>query len=204
MPIGWVCQNAPSNRFPRGSYRAAVSPDGRESLRLVRENADNNAFTACKQTFSGDRLIGVDVSDYDYLAAQATVYIANESVSLCGEKGSECSLMIRLGYTHSEGQVIQDQPLHGVYTRLDPAFDWYPRRCASCDQDHILVRQGAWYTFDSGNLMQLLRVPPESILNIEFRAEGHNYDVYIDEVSLVAGHLENSPADDDSRVAETE
>ena len=56
----------------------------------------------------------------------------------------------------------------------------------------------SWYTYDSGNLLSLFPGEPErqirSIVGVWFYASGHEYDVQVSEVSLLAQQKPATPA----------
>lgn len=194
--VGWSCTNGPPNNLPNGDYRAAVAPDGRPGLRLVRgDGADTNAYTKCEQTL-GPAHTGIEVSSYDYLALQAIVYVGYQSLSRCGEEGSECPLMVRVYFRDSETDTSWNW-IHGLYARDDPGTT-YPFRCSSCIDNHVEIYDNVWYTYISDNLLTIFNDRhPTVITGIEFFAEGHQYDVYVDEISLLAGY-DNSTGSDGS------
>lgn len=185
--IGWSCTNGPPNNLPTGEYRAEMSPDGRLSFRLVRAGgADTNGYTRCEQKL-GPANIGTDVTGYDYLIAQTTFYIHYQSLSRCGTQASECPLMLLIRFLDANGQ--PGEWIQGIYTREDAGVD-YRLRCDTCFDNHIRVYPDAWYIYTSNNLFDVF--PPDrrpvAITDVIFHAEGHQYDVFVDEVALLAGH----------------
>lgn len=187
LPLAWGCANGPNN-MPRGSYGVDLL-DGRRALRLVRGNdADSHGATFCKQVF-GPGQSGLEVRDYANLNLRASVYINYHSLSACGTEASECPLTLKMDYIDING--IARQWFHGFYSFFNPQLE-YPLRCSSCTLDHEIINEKAWYLYDSGNLFALLPPDqrPRSILNVQFYASGHQYDVYVGEVSLLTGGTE--------------
>ncbi len=183
LPVSWACTNE-QDAPPRGAYRSEVK-EGRLSMRLVRnQGASSHGETRCIQAFPGQT--GVDVSEYDYLALRATFYVDYQSLNVCGNDGSECPLMLRMDYIDVNG--INRLWYHGFYVNDDPQAN-NPLRCSSCAQDHERVYGKAWYTFETGNLFTLFPpdLRPSAILVVRFYASGHQYDVYVSEVSLQSG-----------------
>jgi hypothetical protein len=196
--VGWSCTNGPPNNLPSGEYRPAVAPDGRHALRLVRgAGADTNGYTKCEQTL-GPANSGVDVSNYDHLSLQTTFFVHYQSLSRCGQQGSECPLMVRVYFSDGVNDWLWE---HGLYARDDPGTT-YPLRCSGCIDNHIRIYDNVWYTYTSANLLTIYADRrPTVITGIEFLSEGHQYDVYVDEVSLLAGYEVSTTAggnDDDS------
>jgi hypothetical protein len=184
----WRCthvQNVPTD--PLGSYGFEIV-DGRWGLRLLRGGGTtSHADTSCTKSFTWMGQNGLDVSGYDYLALQATFKVMGHSLSVCGSQGSECPLMLKMDYIPQSGGAAEVW-IHGFFSFINAGAN-YPLRCDSCTQDHDIIRDNAWYSYDSGNLMVLLpqQLRPRSILNLRFYASGHEYDVYVSDISLLAG-----------------
>ncbi len=186
VPYTWACINGPTDQ-PRGNF-ATEFIDGHLALRLSRlQNASSHGETRCSQTFGPEGRVGRDVTMYNYLEIRTRMNIAGQSLNVCGTQGSECPLMLSLDYI-DENQV-SSQWFHGFYARMDVPTD-YPATCLSCLQEHEQINQGVWFTYESGNLFTLLPEGrrPASILNVRFYASGHEYDVFVGEVSLLAGN----------------
>jgi hypothetical protein len=184
----WVCGNDPSDN-PSGRYDF-LSMNGLLPLRFIRaDNATTHGRTSCVQSFGQG---GVDITalNYNYLGVRATLNIESQSLNACGSDGSECPLMLRMDYIDDTGK--GQRWFHGFYSReADPQSN-YRQRCASCIQDHDLINQGAWYTYESPNLLTLLEeTPPVSIVSIWFYASGHQWDVRIGEIALIGAHVDN-------------
>ena len=182
----WTCSNG-ENDTPRGDYLTETR-DGRTALRLLRgEGADSHGETRCIKWFGQT---GQSIETYDYLALRAEFLINYQSVNTCGVEGSECPLTLRLDYLDTAGE--PRRWFYGFYYFVD-AQQSYPVRCIeiTCVQDHQRVNEKSWYAFDSGNLFGLFtqnQLPlPGRIINVQFYASGHQYDVYVSEVALVVG-----------------
>lgn len=185
MPTHWGCGNRQQQR-PEGIYTVAEW-EGRTALHMMRgDNATTNGETRCIQPYA---LPERDVSAYDFLELETTFLIHSQSISECGIEGSECPLMIHLEYTDTNG--VPREWYQGFYALLDPLYDSYKPRCASCTQDHEQINHDVWYTYESGNLLNILPADqlPATINRIEFYASGHQYDVYVGEISLFAREL---------------
>lgn len=188
LPLAWACTDQP-NDMPRGQYGVA-RVDGRTALRLTRgEGARSHGETYCEQNFGPPDTPGRDVSSYSFLSARATFRISHQSLSGCGVVGSECPFMLRMDYIDVNGQ--PQQWYHGFYTVTNPSLGW-PLSCASCTQEHDPVNANTWYTYESDNLYALIPTSrrPRSIQRVRIYASGHEYDVYVSEVSLLAGQVE--------------
>jgi hypothetical protein len=185
----WRCRNtqlgAPSGTFD------LVYADGRSALHFARGGgANSHGESFCIQNLGTTGQEGLDVSMYDYLAWRATFKITSHSLGTCGVEGSECPMMLRMDYIPVVPQ--PDQPAiswyHGFFV-IPSTVGEYPLRCNSCTQDHQIINDNAWYTFDSGNLFALIpeNQRPKSILNVRFYASGHEYDLVVSDVALLAG-----------------
>jgi hypothetical protein len=193
----WTCSNGESDS-PQGKYELSEI-EGRQALQLVRANdATSHGETRCIRWFGQE---GQSVEAYDYLALRAAFFINYHSLNACGVAGSECPLMLRLDYLDTEG--IPRRWYHGFYYQIDPQ-QGYPLRCNSdtCTQDHQQVNEKSWYAFDSGNLFTLFQqhnLPlPGSIINVQFYASGHQYDVYISDLALLVGQNTQTNTDEEA------
>ena len=74
---------------------------------------------------------------------------------------------------------------HGFYTH---SRDDWPLRCDTCIQDHQLIHDKSWYVYESPNLLTLFAPdpPPEKIVSVWVYTSGHEYDVWIRDVALLA------------------
>jgi hypothetical protein len=178
----WRCANPAAD--PPGTYQSEIQ-DGRFVLRLVRSNgADSNGETRCGAFFPNN---GYDITGLNSLVLRASFNIQYQSLAACGIAGSECPLMLQVDYVDAEGN--PHRWYHGFYYAPQPD---YPSRCDSCFEEHERVNEKTWYTYDSGNWLSIFTFfPPEqrpvSIVNVQFYASGHQYDVYVGEVALLAG-----------------
>ncbi|KXK12653.1 MAG: hypothetical protein UZ15_CFX003003466 [Chloroflexi bacterium OLB15] len=184
------CFNTQEDPQTTGSF-VFSEENGRSTVRFVRGGgAQSHGETGCVLTFGAG---GVDVTPYSALFLRAGFRIDNQSLSLCGQVGSECPLMLRVDYIPVNGQPAAIW-YHGFYARRDPAYN-YPGRCDTCPIEHEAVNAGTWFTYQSDNLFSLIPADlhPASILNIRFYASGHEYDVFVDDVSLHAGGVDPAP-----------
>lgn len=187
LPVmnSWNCSDRTADA-PMGGFHQRLF-DGRHVIQFLRaDNAQNHGETACIQPFVPSGQIGQRVDGYQFLGFRTTFYVESHSLDGCGVQGSECPLMLLMDYVDIEGR--SNQWFQGFYAQLrDPAD--YPLTCLSCQQEHKRVNPRTWYTYESGNLINLL--PPErrpaSILNVRFYASGHQYNVYMSELSLLVG-----------------
>lgn len=183
LPLDWACRpgvlNAPSSKF------FGALQDGRSIIQFVRgDGATSNGETTCLQGLPRGQ-VWRDVSNYDYLAIRSTFYIAHQSLSACGVRASECPLMIRIEYQTASGEARE--LIYGFYAYFDPTRT-DPTQCDTCNQPHILVKMQSWYTFQTENIFDVLpaELRPTAVTSVRFYASGHEYDLRVAELSLLA------------------
>ncbi|MCA0453125.1 MAG: hypothetical protein LCI00_04035 [Chloroflexi bacterium] len=179
----WFCKD---NSIPQG-YAVPQMSDGRTVLRLVRaEDATSHGETGCVRSWGEGR----NVASFNYISLRATFRINYQSLSTCGQDGSECPLMLLVEYLDKNGEL--HRWYHGFYARVDPDRN-FPLQCNSCLQEHERINEKAWFTYDSGNLLNLLTNPeqlaeqrPITIIDVQFKASGHQYDIEVSDMMLLA------------------
>lgn len=190
LPSEWGCYSTRDDpEAARGVY-ARETHLGLAVLHISRQpndaqSASSHAETGCLQ-WLGEPGAWFPVSDYAYLELRATMLIQHQSLSTCGYRGSECPIMVVIEYLDIGGG--ERRWVHGFYAYHDPGLG-YPLRCDTCTLDHERLTPGTWYTFTSGNLFQLLPADqrPQAIKRVGFYASGHEYDVLLSEVAVLAG-----------------
>jgi len=176
---------------PPGEYRREVV-NGRNVMHIVRtsqgdRSAQNHAQTGCLQ-YLNTVSTPLPVTTFNYLELRATMMIRwqPDMLNACGQQGSECPVMVVIRYIDGSG--TERDWRHGFYSRYEQSVGW-PLRCDTCAQDHERLNQDTWFTYSSGNLMQLLPEDqrPAAIYSVEFYASGHEYEVLLSEIALMAG-----------------
>ncbi|NWF68742.1 MAG: hypothetical protein HXY40_06635 [Chloroflexi bacterium] len=190
VPAVWECSSE-ADALPIGTM-AVETVDERPLLHFLRaENASSHGEMRCRQYFDPANT-GQDVRGYDELVLRATFQVNYQSLSACGVQGSECPLMLQIDYVDVNGNARVWY--HGFYAAIDPT-QGYPLRCNSCSLEHDPVTMGVWYTYSSDNLFTAF--PPEArpaaVLNVQFYTSGHQYDVLIDEIALLASNTPPAP-----------
>jgi hypothetical protein len=180
----WNCTDRTYTEVP--GYLEWSVFQGRLSLHVQRLETSAPGQTGCIQPMGYSAQSGRTVANYDYLSLRASFLVETHSLDACGVEGSECPVMLRLDYIDAEGD--DHRWYQGFYAKNNPLTE-YPLRCNSpgCEE-HKRVNTGTWYTYESGNLFSLFPVDrqPKSILNVQFYSSGHEYDVYMSEISLTA------------------
>lgn len=183
-PMNWDCGGLPEQN-PPGSY-SVLEFDGRVGVSLQRyNNATSHGEISCIQEFEG---AGLDVRNLDSLSVLATFNLNFQSFSLCGKEGSECPLMLHIMYaTDDSPPDNRGNWFRGFYYE-GQATGRHKKICASCLQEHVDTNPSVWYTFDSGNLLNLIAEDrrPAFIEAIRFYASGHQFDTVVSEMMLLA------------------
>ncbi|MEO0563800.1 MAG: hypothetical protein AAF125_16970 [Chloroflexota bacterium] len=192
----WNC----SDRTPTApnSIFEPIFFDGRQAFRLFRGiGTRSHGETNCVHLFGPSGQVGRPVTDYNFLEVRTTFYIESHSLVVCGVAGSECPMMLLMDYIDENGD--SNQWFHGFYANSAPGTD-FPQTCVSCSTDHKQINTETWYTYESGNLFTLLPegARPASILNVRFYASGHDYDVRVSDVSLIAAPVKMPQIDGSS------
>lgn len=184
VPDAWGCYSiAQFPEVPRGTQNL-LTLEGRRMVHIQRYGQFlGNGETGCRQ-FLGDSANGLDVSGYQTLRIRATMNIKWHSLAVCGSLGSECALMLEITYLNEVG--VRQRWIHGFYS-YDHGNADVPRTCNSCLINHDRVLPDHWYTYESGNLFDLPEgFRPSRIEQIRWYVSGHEYNVLVGEVALLA------------------
>ena len=129
-----------------------------------------------------------------WLKLRVVLRVDSQDVPVCGVLGSECPVMIKLYY---------DDAFDGTHEWFQGFYadsrSGYPTGCRTCEskQQHIRVKLGEWYTYESPNLIQDMatrKYPlPRAIRFITIAAAGHTYKSQVAEVALLT--REGQPLD---------
>ncbi|MGC9357766.1 MAG: hypothetical protein ACP5GX_07865 [Anaerolineae bacterium] len=119
------------------------------------------------------------------LRVTGLIRVDDQSLPYCGAAGTECPVMIRFTYLDAQGGL--HEWLQGFYTKEG---DGYSDVCITCEGGprHIRVPAGAWYPFDSSDLLPVLLArgaEPTTILKIDVFASGHSFSAAVDEVAVM-------------------
>lgn len=198
----WTCDHGPSDN-PPGAHEI-LAANGLETLRFMRGGGlTSHGENFCVQQF-GQRGLDLSELDLDYLSIRVSFFVEHASLGSCGTHGSECPLMLRMDYLNQEYIESQQgrQPGETGVRAVPPGSDaikWHrgffthtreewPMRCDTCLQDHELIHEKSWYVYESPNLLTLFSPdsPPEIIVGVWVYASGHEYDVRVRDVALLA------------------
>jgi hypothetical protein len=134
-----------------------------------------------------------DVSDIESLVLHMRVRVNAQSLSICGDKGTECPVMVRIDYVDAAGGEVLQQWVHGFYAFDDPGLSvQLPDHCSTCPPPssgaHHQVAWDTWFLYDSPNLMDIVpeEIRPARIQLIRVYASGHIYDSRVTDIELLA------------------
>lgn len=169
----WILYRERVQNEPGGDVEATIY-DGRHVARFQRlEEGLGHTEVGIRQ-----ELNHYDVRDFASLNMHLNVLILYQSLPGCGSLGSECPIILRIDYEDVQG--TDRQYYHSFY-----AIDVAPEDLLQEGEDEQIPYQ-RWYTFDSGNLIELLEPPPAFIKEVRVYASGHAFDAMVTEVELLA------------------
>jgi hypothetical protein len=204
LPSGWGCtqtaDNETDNRWAR-----ELTPDARVGLRLIRalrsdspdDGIRTHGETGCLYTLKEDADKYRNITSYKSLRIRARVMIRDQSLSTCGDQGTECPVMLFLEFTRppctGDGLCTGDVWRHGFYAKR-PNDDWRPLLCDTCVQLHERITPNVWYFYDSGDLLTVLGRArrPVGLKSITVYSSGHAYDVIVSELQVIVGTVDEN------------
>lgn len=144
--------------------------DGRRVAHFVRLGEDG-----IHTEVGMNQAIDQDVNGYDLMLFRVDVRLLRQTLRGAGEKSSEFPLRVEVAYTDIYGKDLTWG--HGFYYR-DPPTEW-PLNGGQ------KIAPFTWYTYESPNLMELLRdTRPARINSVRVYASGWNYEAMISEIGL--------------------
>ena len=182
----WACGHKLNDLHP-GTHDF-VSVDGLSPIRFRRDQGvKSHGLNICSQNF-GPSGLNLRQLNLERLFLRATFSLKHASLASCGIEGSECPLMFRMDYIYvdeDDNERKGEVWYHGFFIRQRE--EW-PLRCDTCLQNHELIHDNSWYVYESPDLLTLFapEPPPETIVSISFYASGHEYDVLVHNVALLA------------------
>jgi hypothetical protein len=135
------------------------------------------------------QVIGQDVTDFESLKLLLSMRIAEQSLGVCGEQGSECPVIVRIEYVDING--VDQTWQQGFYASGNIGPDT-PDVCVACPpplNEHQRVPFGQLAFYESENLLERLGqngILPSQIKSITVIASGHTFDSEIYDVALIA------------------
>lgn len=193
-PVEWNCSWDPSPAFqdaPAGTWQFATV-NGRRVIHIQRtmQPDPGPGKTGCLKYPGGSD--GLDVTQYATLRLRVLMQVHFQNLSACGSVGSECPVMLFISYEDKDGN--EYGWYHGFYAEYRPNEG--RTTCDSCLQPHEQINKDAWYSYESGDLFSDLPSDrrPAKINYLRFYADGHQYDVMLGEVALMATLADSAAA----------
>ena len=169
-----------------------TEPDGQ--IRVLNEGGESRLNVTRRGVGHADVLmrqnIGQDVSELNSLRLLVTFRILQQSLDVCGIVGSECPFFIRINYIEEESG-FSNTWQQGFYGRgqASPELPDICQRCAMVQSTHESVpsQQDAFFDIDlNEELLRQGRRPPQFIESIVLVFSGHEFEVEVVDVALVA------------------
>jgi hypothetical protein len=148
-----------------------VLDEGHNAVRLVRAGATGNHCETVLEQVINKVLPDPTTS----LVVRATVKVRYQALSGGGYLSSEYPLMIRVTYRDvydSEAEWVQ-----GFY---------YQNYSGNPTTYGLQIPQDRWFLYESGNLLNTLRISPYKIVKVRVYAAGWDYESLIADVNLIA------------------
>lgn len=135
------------------------------------------------------QILNEDVTDFESLQLLVSMEVSEQSLGVCGERGSECPLIVRIEYVDVNG--VDQTWQQGFYTTGDIS-PVTPDVCVACApplNEHQRVPFGQLVFYESENLIERLGqldIVPRRVKSITLIASGHTFDTQIVDVALLA------------------
>lgn len=135
------------------------------------------------------QIINEDVTDFKSLQLLVSMEVSEQSLGVCGERGSECPLIVRIEYVDING--VDQTWQQGFYTtgEISPSTPDVCVACAPPLNEHQRVPFGQLVFYESENLIERLGqldIVPRRVKSIMLTASGHTFDTQIVDVALLA------------------
>lgn len=168
---------------PEGQVRT-LDVGGEHRLNVARQGV-GHAEVSLRQS------INQDVSELTSLRLLMTFHILNQTLGVCGVKGSECPLFVRINYVDENGASNTWQQGFYAAGEVDPLQT--PDSCITCAMvqgPHLRVPLAQGYFFEIADFREELarhgRVPPRLIESISLVLSGHGFEVEVNDIALLA------------------
>lgn len=183
-PVEWRCAYYPSPDNPNGPPGEVrfKTTDGLSVAHITRLAPDPGpGGEGCEQSLGGQT--GLNVEQYEAVRLRVKMQIHHQDLSACGVLGSECPVMLYMEYIDRYGN--ERLWYHGFYAEY--TLNVGRTRCDSCLEEHERLQKDAWYTYEIDLLTDLPEdLRPSVIKLVKVYAGGHQFDVMLSDVSLLA------------------
>jgi hypothetical protein len=167
---GWVSYDERDDPDEAGGRVEIVTSGARQAVLFQRLGGNiYHGETGIIQTI--DR----DIRDYGVLQLRLSVMLLYQSLSGGGTRYSEYPIMVRLDYKDAYGNA--NHKVQGFY---------YENPANYTINYGLEIPRNVWYSYESGNLIEILDVKPAHLTSIRIYASGWDYQSMVTEVELVA------------------
>ena len=166
---------------PAGQVR--VLDAGDEPRLNISRQGEGHADVLVRQS------VNEDVAEVESLRLLVTFRILNQSLEVCGLVGSECPLFLRVNYIDESG--FSNTWQQGFYG-IDATVGNLPDGCTFCamvqdTHERVPLGQEYFYDVDLGGLIARQgRVPPRFIESVFLVSSGHNFEIEVVDIALLA------------------
>lgn len=135
------------------------------------------------------QIINEDVTDFESLQLLMSMEVFEQSLGVCGERGSECPLIVRIEYVDVNGV---DQTWQQGFYAVGEISPVTPDVCVACApplNEHQRVPFGQLVFYESENLIDRLGqldILPRQVKSITLIASGHTFDTQVVDMALLA------------------
>jgi hypothetical protein len=191
LPAPWGCNNSPpeDQNEPEGSWKREQM-DQRVVLHMYRGERSSklvsHAETGCEMWFTTP---GLDVSGYKSLRIRLRMKVQFQDVTTCGIRGSECPVMLLLTYMAPKDRPGEERVWRQGFYSVRPPDDTNLQTCDTCVHFHEQINLNSWYIYESVDFLKEFPddKKPASLLRIRVYTSGHEFDVALSDLDLLAG-----------------
>lgn len=167
---------------PEGQVR--VLENGGETRLNVARQGTGQAEVSIRQA------VNQDVSELTSLRFLLNFQVLNQSLGVCGVKGSECPLFLRINYVDEGGASNTWQQGFYAIGEVDPELT--PDSCITCamvQDPHVKtpLQQNYFYEIEDfrDELARHGRLPPRFIESISLVFSGHTFEVEVGDIAIL-------------------
>jgi hypothetical protein len=135
------------------------------------------------------QVVDQDITDYESLQVLLWMQVVDQSLSVCGQQGSECPVFVRIEYEDINGV---DQTWQQGFFAVGTIGEDTPDICVPCGpprNDHVQIPFNQLVFYESENLLaalEQLNILPRHIKRIYLISSGHTFDVEVVELAVMA------------------
>ncbi|MBN1658892.1 MAG: FecR domain-containing protein [Anaerolineae bacterium] len=178
LETAWITSTIVYTTAIQPGHVSIVEDGGRRAARLFRLEPDDGTHTEVIISQKLDQ----DVRDFRRIGIALDVLVRFQSLSGGGQQSSEFPVIVRLDYRDEWGN--NHFWTHGFYYQNQAGYAIATDAWGNPLGEQIA--QDVWYSYESGNLSDLLGDSrPMYLISLEIYASGWNYDSLISDVQLI-------------------